>query len=478
MSHEPQADGASARDASIPGDRPPVVPLEASAPAGPTAVVERGGVTFTLLGTAHVSPASAAEVEAAVASGRFDAVAVELDAGRYAAISDPGSYAKVDLFQVLRSGKMGMLALSLALGAFQQRLAEQLGIEPGQEFRAAIAGAKAAGVPLLLIDRDLGVTLRRVQANVPWWQRLTLMAGVVASVLSREQVDADEIEKLKQGDVLEATFAEFAENEQALYLPLIAERDRYMVGQLERQVLRAPREGRPKEVLVVIGAGHLAGMTRELAAADGVVLVSPATQGGPPGAAAGRAGGAGPNAGGPGPTTGGAGPNAGGAADAAVAAADDLARLEATPPPAPLTRALPWLLVALVLFGFYLGFQRNPDLGWRLLAEWAIINGGLAGLGAAIALAHPLTVLGTAAAAPFTSLNPMIGAGFVAAGLELWLRKPSVGDFQSLRRDVTTLGGWWRNRAARTFVVFVLATLGSVIGTYLGGFRILEGLLR
>ncbi len=132
----------------------------------------------------------------------------------------------------------------------------------------------------------------------------------------------------------------------------------------------------------------------------------------------------------------------------------------------------------MVLFGFFLGFQRNPDLGWRLLLEWAVINGGLAGLGAAIALAHPLTVLGTALAAPFTSLNPMIGAGFVAAGIELWLRKPSVGDFQRLRRDVTSIGGWWRNRAARTFVVFVLATLGSVIGTYVGGFRIVEGLLR
>ena len=443
--HAVSARGTSRRESAL-ATTPEAAAVQA---AGPSATIERGGVTFTLLGTAHVSPASAAEVRDAVASGAFDAVAIELDAGRHAALTDPDTFAKLDLFQVLRSGKMGMLALSLALGAFQQRLADQLGIEPGQEMRAAIEGAKAAGVPLLLIDRDLGVTLKRVQANVPWWQRLTLMAGVAASVLSREEVDAAEIEKLKQGDVLEATFAEFAENEQALYLPLIAERDRYMAGQLERQVLRAPAARRPSNVLVVIGAGHLAGMTRELAADDGTVIAGPASERSAPVS-----------------TT------------ATGAAADDLARLDATPPPAVWTRALPWLLVALILFGFYLGFQRNPDLGWRLLAEWAIINGGLAGLGAAIALAHPLVVLGTALAAPFTSLNPMVGAGFVAAGLELWLRKPSVGDFQRLRKDVTTVGGWWRNRAARTFVVFVLATLGSVIGTYLGGFRIVDGLLR
>jgi pheromone shutdown protein TraB len=426
-------------------DRPGAAPVE-SAAVGPRSVVERDGVTFTLLGTAHVSLASATEVRDEIASGRYDAVAIELDPARHASLTDPDRWAKLDLFEVLRTGKMGMLAVSLALGAFQQRLADQLGIEPGQEMRAAIAGAASAGLPLLLIDRDLGLTLRRVAASVPWWQRLTLMAGVVASVLSRDRVDAAEVERLKEGDVLEATFAEFAENQQALYRPLIAERDRYMALQLERQVVRTPRASRPAAVLVVIGAGHLAGMTKEL---EG--LGERHRTGADPAASP---------------------------ASAPREVGEDLAALERTPPPAWWLRALPWLLVGLILFGFYLGFQRNPDLGWRLMVEWAVINGGLAGVGAAIALAHPLTIVGTALAAPFTSLNPMIGAGFVAAGLELWLRKPSVGDFQRLRRDVTSLGGWWRNRAARTFVVFVLATLGSVVGTYLGGFRIVEGLLR
>lgn len=396
---------------------------------GPRRVVERDGVRFTLLGTAHVSPASADEVAREVASGDYDAVAIELDAARHAALTDPDRWAKLDLFQVLKQGKMGMVAVSLALGAFQQRLADQLGIEPGAEMRAAIDGAAASGLPLLLIDRDLGVTLRRISASVPWWQRPALIVGVVASALSREEIGAEEIEQLKQGDMLETTFAEFAERDQALYVPLIAERDRFMAGQLERQVLGGSGEERPRSVLVVVGAGHLAGLEEALAG-----------HGRP--------------------------------------ARADLAELERSPTPAPLTRALPWLIVAAVLVGFYLGFQRESELGLRLLLEWTLINGGLAGLGAAIALAHPLTVLGTALAAPFTSLNPFVGAGFVAAGLELWLRKPSVGDFERLRSDVTRARGWWSNRAARAFLVFVLATLGSVIGTYVGGFRILDGLLR
>ncbi len=133
---------------------------------------------------------------------------------------------------------------------------------------------------------------------------------------------------------------------------------------------------------------------------------------------------------------------------------------------------LPWGIVALVLAGFVIGFSRSQELGLQLIGDWIVINGGLAGLGALIALAHPVTILGVIIAAPLTSLNPLIGAGFVAAAIELWLRKPSVGDFSNLRKDVTKATGWWRNRVARTLLVFFLATLGSAAGTYLAGFRI------
>ncbi len=126
----------------------------------------------------------------------------------------------------------------------------------------------------------------------------------------------------------------------------------------------------------------------------------------------------------------------------------------------------------LVLTGFAIGFSRNTDLGLQLIIEWVMINGTLAALGALIAKAHPLTIIGTFFAAPFTSLNPTIGAGMVAAAIEIAMRKPTVGDFSRLRQDVTRLRGWWRNRVSRTLLVFILATFGSALGTYLGGFRI------
>ncbi|MEX0730285.1 MAG: TraB/GumN family protein [Aquisalimonadaceae bacterium] len=394
---------------------------------GPRQVVETAGSRFTLLGTAHVSRASAEEVAELIRSGEFDAVAIELCATRYQALSRPDAMADLDLFQVIRDGKAGLVAASLALSAFQQRVAEQSGIEPGAEMRAAIQEAEAAGLPIMLIDRDVGITLKRVYRNVPWWQRMSLISGLLVSLVSRQTVSEEEIERLKQGDILESTFTEFAERSEKLYQPLIAERDRYMALRLREE----NPDGRYRNVLVVIGAGHLKGLSEHLAAG----------------------------------------------ADTEQPAAAERKALDTVPRASRWVGYIPWIIVGLVLLGFVIGFSRNTGLGMQLVSEWFLINGVLAAIGAAIAWAHPGTILATFFAAPFTSLNPTIGAGFVAAGVEIWLRRPTVRHFSTLRNDVAHLRGWWRNRVSRTLLVFIFATIGSAAGTYIAGFRIFERLV-
>ena len=192
--------------------------------------------------------------------GDADAVAVELCPSRYNALLNPDELAKMDLFRVLRDGKAPMVVASLALGAYQQRLADQFGIEPGAEQRQAIRSAQDSKLPILLIDREIGITLKRVLSNVSWWKRFALFTGLLVSVISREEVSEEEIEGLKEGDMLETTFAEFAADRQDLFLPLISERDRYMAARLLQEVAANSHEN----ILAVIGAGHLKGIREHL----------------------------------------------------------------------------------------------------------------------------------------------------------------------------------------------------------------------
>src|SRR5690606_39707250 len=231
-------------------------PAPAPAAEQPIERVRRDGVEYVLLGTAHVSRVSADAVRDMLAAEPFDAVAIELCEPRYNAMRDPDSFRKLDLFQVIRQGKAGLVAANLALSAFQRRLAEQFGIEPGAEMKAAIDGAEARGVPVWCVDREVGVTLKRAYRSVGFLDRMGIIGGLGGSLLSREEVSEDEIEKLKQGDLLGSMFNEFARESPALYEALISERDRYMAARLCEESTQAPAVRR---VLVVLGAGHLAG---------------------------------------------------------------------------------------------------------------------------------------------------------------------------------------------------------------------------
>ena len=379
---------------------------------------------ITLLGTAHVSKASADKVQELIATGKYDAVAVELCPSRHRVIVNPDAMAQMDLFQVIKNGQASMVTASLALGAFQQRMAEQFNIEPGAEMRVAIKDAQAAKLPVLLIDREIGTTLKRIYRNVPWWKRFTLFAGLIESVISKEKFSAAEIEKLKEGDVLESSFAQFAENEKDLFRPLISERDEYMSARLIKEC----SENNYQHILAVIGAGHLNGMVQQLETQS---ITNPDER---------------------------------------------IAQLDTIPASSQWFKFIPWIIVALILAGFVIGFTRSPEIGTAMIVDWIVINGGLSALGAAIAFAHPLSILTAFLAAPLTSLNPTIGAGMVVAAVETFLRKPKVGDFNRLRADTTSLKGWWRNRVTRILLIFILSTLGSAIGTYVAGFRIIEQL--
>ena len=387
----------------------------------PIVRVQRAGVEIVLLGTAHVSRQSVEAVRALLAQEPFSAVAVELCNSRAAGLRNPEAIRQMDLFRVVRERKVGMVAASLALGAFQRRIAERFGIEPGAEMLAAMEGAEQRALPCWLVDREVGTTLKRAWRGVGARERMRILGSLGAGVFGGDDTSEKEIEALKQGDLLEDAFGEFARESAALYRSLIEERDRYMALRIEQELARAPMVDK---LLVVVGAGHLAGLAEHLR---------------------------------------------GGMLDAAR----DLPALDRIPPAARWPRVLGMALMLGLLAVIVYAFVRSPALGRAALLDWALLTAGLAALGGIVAGGHPLSILVGAAVAPFKPIR-VLPPGAFAAMTELLLRRPRVSDFEALKADLAHWRGWWRNRVARTLMLFILVNLGALIGEYIAGIRILQ----
>lgn len=379
--------------------------------------------TVVLVGTAHVSERSVGEVREAIAAERPDCVCVELDAGRHAAISQPRNWMELDIRRVLKQRKGFLLLTNIALHSLQRRLGRDLGVQPGAEMIAAIKAAQAAGIPFLLCDREIQVTLRRAWRQSRLWSRMKLLAALLAGAFSNEKLEPAQVEALKERGALQNMLEELAG-----YLPrvkevLIDERDRYLAA-------RIFAAGGARTVAVV-GAGHVAGVERWLAAYDRQ----------PPDPAA-------------------------------------LAALDHVPPPGLAGRILPWtipaLFAALVGYGF---LRAGAEVTVDKLTQWVLVNGTFAAAGALAALAHPVTILSSFVAAPVTSVNPTIGVGLVAGLVQAFVRKPRVTDFENLSHDVTSLRGILRNRVTHVLAVFFLSSAGSAVGTFVG-LSFLTSLLR
>ena len=384
--------------------------------------VQLNNSEVTLVGTAHVSKLSVEMVEEHIASGDYDCIAVELCAPRLENITNQAWWKNLDIYQVFKKKKAGLLLINLALTAYQKRIAERVGVEAGKEMIRAVELAREKGLCLEVIDRNISTTLHRLVTEVSFWQKLKIVGGLIAGVFVGEEISEDQIEDLKRGDMLHSVVSEFGEELPQIKRVLIDERDEYMVGRLA-QISESYHA--PKKVLALVGAGHLIGMI----------------------------------------------PNFESPPDTA-----HLEDLDKKPPPSKLGLYIGWGICALILSMFVVGFQQSPELGGQLVTTWVLLNGGLCALGTAIAFGHPVSIVAAFFAAPLTSLNPTIGAGMVVGLVESYMRKPKVSDFETLREDITHYSMWWKNRVARLLLIFFLSSFGSMIGTYAAGASIVTQL--
>ena len=360
---------------------------------------------ITLVGTAHVSRESAEQVVSVIEEARPDTVCIELCQSRYQAITQKNRWQNTDLIKVIKEKKVFLLLSNLMLTSFQKKIGEKLGVKPGEEMMRAIEAAEAAGANIHLADRDIRTTLSRTWRLMGLWTKIKLVAQFVMSVGDVEDLKEEDIEKMKQRDVLETLLLEMGETLPELQRVLIDERDQY----LTHKIRTAPG----KRIVAVVGAGHVPGIQRYWHQSV------------------------------------------------------DLAALETLPPKGKLLFYLKWgipsLVVGLIVLGF---FFAGASAGTHMIKWWVLANGILAGLGAAIALAHPLTVLSAVLASPLTSLNPMIAAGWVAGLVEAFLGKPKVKDFENLPADILSVKGFWRNKITRILLIVVFTNIGSSLGAF------------
>ncbi len=364
-----------------------------------------GDKTVFLMGTAHVSKKSAESVAALIADKQPDTVCVELCQPRYDSLRDKNKWREMDIFKVVKERKAFLLLANLLLASFQKKIADQFGIKPGEDMISAITAAENTGAQVYMADREIRITLARVWKAIGFWSKIKLMFQLLMSISGSDDITEEDIERLKQEDVLQVLLSELASSYPMLREMLVDERDRY----LAHRIKNAPGQ----TIVAVVGAGHVAGIKQYWESEI------------------------------------------------------DITELDTVPPPGISRHILKWGIPLAIIGVFVAGFVfSGKEAGMQMLGVWIAVNSIMAALGAIVILAHPVTILVSAAAAPLTSISPVIGAGWLAGLSEALLRRPTVGDLEDLAEDITTLKGFLRNRATRILLVTALVNLGSAIGTF------------
>jgi pheromone shutdown-related protein TraB len=373
--------------------------------------LEHAGTTYHVVGTAHVSQRSVDEVREVIAQVKPDVVCVELDKGRYDALTKDSAFRDLDVFKVVREGKTLYLLAHLALASYQRRIGASLGVKPGAELVAAVDAANEQGIPYALIDRDIQITLKRTWKNIGLWRRIRLLIDLVAPSPDEdgEPITADSVEHLKEPKALSEMLTELGRAIPEVKTPLVDERDQYLASKM------VEAGAGKKTVVAVVGAAHVPGMTAQL---------------GQP---------------------------------------VDRAALERVPPPALWWRIGKWVIpLAFLALLVYLATQMNAATFAKTMLAWIIPTSLGAGTATLVTGGSIFSVISAIVAAPIARLYPLVRTAVVVGIVEAWRRKPSVHDCERLQDDVQTMKGFWRNPVTRILIIAVASSLGALLGFAVG----------
>ncbi len=366
----------------------------------------------TLIGTAHVSQDSVEEVTNAIEEIAPDRICVELDEGRMKSKTESQSWENLNLKTIFKEGKGFLLLANMALSSYQKRLGEQIGVSPGDEIMSAAELAEEKGIPLSFVDREIQVTFKRAWRLSGGWNKIKLISSLLSAVFFDEEISSEEIEKLKETDILQSMLDEIAKELPTIKRVLIDERDEYLASKIY--------EAKGDNIVAVVGAGHVPGLIAHLEKLE------------------------------------------------KKEASSSVEEISYVPPPSKIGKIFPWLILLAILTIIGFGFARAGwSQGLKMFLYWFALNSSLTGIAALLTLAHPVTIIVSMLAAPITALNPTIGVGMVAGILEVTMRKPRVKDFENVSTDIASFKGWFKNRIIHALMIFMATSIFAATGTFI-----------
>lgn len=205
---------------------------------------------ITLIGTGHVFDLTQPLLQI-FDEKQPDVLCIELDKQRYNALmlkqTDPEKYKQASKDQPI---------VYKLLARFQEGMAEEYGVQAGQEMITTIEYSQSHQLPLAFIDMNAQALFSRMLKQMTFREKIRLLfSGFVGFFVSKKKVEK-ELDKI-QGE-FDKYMGEIGKKFPTVKRVLIDERNTYMMQQLKTA------NEQYEKVIAVVGDGHVPGLVEML----------------------------------------------------------------------------------------------------------------------------------------------------------------------------------------------------------------------
>ena len=376
--------------------------------------INYGDKTIHLIKTAHVSKNSKEDVYKYFEDINPDSICIELDEDRYNKITSKDKWENTDIFKIIKEKKVFVLLINIVLSSYQKRMANSLDSTSGAEMLAGIELSKEHKKELVLIDRPINITFKRVWQSLSFKEKINMLSGIIEMIFSKEDISEEDINSLKDQDTLDLALEEVAKELPNVKKTLVDERDMYLSHSIKK--------AKGNNIMVIIGAAHAKGIKKYINEDINI---------------------------------------------------EELKNLKKDKP-----SLIKWIIPIFILSMIVITLLTNKDVGFDQIKTWILVNGTLSAIGTLLCFAHPFSILTAFIMAPITSLNPLLSSGLFAASVEAYIRKPKVKDFEDIAEDTSSIKGFFKNKVTKILLIFIMANLFSSIGTFVSGASIVASFIK